>query len=75
MGSGVRADFRGARLLWSDERRIFRAFSAVLLALLAAFLTLFLLFIRFVPMIAASEVKGVLATQKHQHHVSSEVSH
>jgi molybdopterin-containing oxidoreductase family membrane subunit len=31
------------------------------------FLTLFLLFVRFVPMIAASEVKGVLATQKHDH--------
>jgi Ni/Fe-hydrogenase subunit HybB-like protein len=40
------------------------------------FLTLFLLFIRFVPMIAASEVKGVLAAQKHQHHgKTAEVSH
>ena len=29
------------------------------------FLTLFLLFIRFVPMIAISEVKGVIATQNH----------
>jgi molybdopterin-containing oxidoreductase family membrane subunit len=29
------------------------------------FLTLFLLFARFLPMIAISEVKGVLATQKH----------
>ncbi len=41
------------------------------------FLTLFLLFIRFVPMIAASEVKGVLAAQKHDraHAKTAEVSH
>ena len=40
------------------------------------FLTLFLLFIRFVPMIAASEIKGVIATQKHQGHSSpAEVAH
>jgi molybdopterin-containing oxidoreductase family membrane subunit len=32
------------------------------------FLTLFLLFIRFVPMIAISEVKGVVAAQKHHGH-------
>ena len=32
------------------------------------FLTLFLLFIRFVPMIAISEVKGVVAAQNHDHH-------
>ena len=31
------------------------------------FLTLFLLFARFLPMIALSEVKGVLAVQKHRH--------
>jgi len=30
------------------------------------FLTLFLVFARFLPMIAISEVKGVLAVQKHQ---------
>jgi molybdopterin-containing oxidoreductase family membrane subunit len=30
------------------------------------FMTLFLLFMRFLPMIAISEVKGVLAVQKHQ---------
>jgi molybdopterin-containing oxidoreductase family membrane subunit len=30
------------------------------------FLTLFLIFARFLPMIAISEVKGVLAVQKHQ---------
>jgi len=29
------------------------------------FLTLFLVFARFLPMIAMSEVKGVLAVQKH----------
>jgi Ni/Fe-hydrogenase subunit HybB-like protein len=41
------------------------------------FLTLFLLFIRFVPMIAMAEVKGVLASQKHEQHHSkaAEVSH
>jgi Ni/Fe-hydrogenase subunit HybB-like protein len=42
------------------------------------FITLFLLFIRFVPMIAMAEVKGVLASQKHeqQHHSkTAEVSH
>ena len=32
------------------------------------FLTLFLLFARFLPMIALSEVKGVLAEQKHHAH-------
>ncbi len=43
------------------------------------FLTLFLLFIRFVPMIAISEVKGVLASQKHAEHAHggahAEVAH
>ena len=39
------------------------------------FLTLFLLFIRFVPMIAISEVKGVLAAQKHDHHEPAGVKH
>ena len=40
------------------------------------FLTLFLLFIRFVPMIAISEVKGVVAAQKHQGHEElTEASH
>ena len=37
------------------------------------FLTLFLLFARFLPMIALSEVKGVLAEQKHQAHTEVEV--
>jgi molybdopterin-containing oxidoreductase family membrane subunit len=37
------------------------------------FLTLFLLFARFLPMIALSEVKGVLAEQKHSAH--AEVAH
>ncbi len=31
------------------------------------FMTLFLLFVRFVPMIAISEVKGVIAADKHRH--------
>lgn len=35
------------------------------------FLTLFLLFARFLPMIALSEVKGVLADQKHHAHVAA----
>ncbi len=40
------------------------------------FLTLFLLFIRFVPMIAASEVKGVVAAQNHDAHAKGvEVAH
>jgi Ni/Fe-hydrogenase subunit HybB-like protein len=40
------------------------------------FLTLFLLFVRFVPMIAISEVKGVIATQNHAAgHSAVEVAH
>jgi Ni/Fe-hydrogenase subunit HybB-like protein len=38
------------------------------------FLTLFLLFIRFVPMIAISEVKGVIASRKHLEHAGVEAS-
>ena len=38
------------------------------------FLTLFLLFIRFVPMIAASEVKGVMAAQNHRMGGSRKIS-
>ena len=38
------------------------------------FLTLFLVFARFLPMIAISEVKGVLAVQKHQFTDAAELS-
>jgi len=38
------------------------------------FLTAFLLFARFLPMIALSEVKGVLADQKHRAHAVAEVA-
>ncbi len=38
------------------------------------FLTLFLLFVRFVPMIAISEVKGVVAAQKHSAHGHEELT-
>jgi len=39
------------------------------------FLTLFLVFARFLPMIAISEVKGVLAVQKHQFKDEEVVAH
>jgi molybdopterin-containing oxidoreductase family membrane subunit len=38
---------------------------ATFLGTFGLFLTLFLLFARFLPMIAISEVKGVLANEKH----------
>ena len=38
------------------------------------FLTLFLLFARFLPMIAISEVKGVMAGAKHDHSPVAEVA-
>jgi len=39
------------------------------------FLTLFLIFARFLPMIAISEVKGVLAVQKHTFKDEEVVAH
>jgi molybdopterin-containing oxidoreductase family membrane subunit len=45
------------------------------LGTIGLFLTLFLVFARFLPMIAISEVKGVLAVQKHQFTDEEVVAH
>ena len=46
---------------------------STLIGTFGLFLTLFLLFARFLPMIALSEVKGVLADQRHRAHAHAEV--
>ena len=46
---------------------------STLIGTFGLFLTLFLLFARFLPMIALSEVKGVLADQRHRAHAHKEV--